>query len=120
MNIDFNVLVGKVFTSIDSSEYEITFHCDDGTSYKMLHYDYCCESVTVESIIGDLNDLIGSPILLAESSTGYTTNDYKFKYEPESYTSTFYKLATVKGYVDIRWFGESNGYYSESVDFVKV
>ena len=37
-----------------------------------------------------------------------------------SVTWTFYEIATNKGRITLRWCGTSNGYYSESVDFVKV
>lgn len=117
--VEFSELKGKVVTEVRSDDSQVVFFTNDGYKYYMYHDQDCCESVYIESIVGDLQDLVGEEILVAEEVTGDTPNDYKFKYEPESYTWTFYKLASRKGYVDIRWLGESNGYYSESVSFVK-
>jgi len=124
--VEIKELLGKVITKIDQSNNELTFLIEDGTKYKMYHEQDCCEDVTIEDINGDLEDLIGSPILQAEEVSDYKPileEDVKKTNEAlewGSCTWTFYKLATIKGYVTIRWFGESNGYYSESVTFAKV
>jgi len=115
--ICFENLKGKVITSIIGAEKEskeIVFKCETGEKYKMYHHQNCCEYVTVEDIIGDIKNLIGSPIRMAEEVSEVDDN------ARESGTWTFYKLATAKGYVTIRWYGESNGSYSERVDFVRV
>lgn len=99
---------------------QITFVTQGGQQFVMYHDQDCCETVSIESISGDLSDLIGTPILLAEESTsgelpeGHPAPD---GFRDDSETWTFYKLATSRGYVDIRWYGSSNGYYSESVNF---
>lgn len=118
---DISVLVGKTLTKcVRQGEYddEIHFHTTDGEHYVMWHHQDCCEHVYIESIEGELSDLVGHPILVAEASS--SNNDPPNNDHDESYTWTFYKLATIKGYVDIRWFGSSNGYYSERADFDKV
>lgn len=112
------VLLGKTLTEVIVSEDNdrITFKTADGESYTMLHYQDCCEHVQVEEVIGDLADLIGSPLVEADevSSEGAPAPEHA-----ESYSWTFYKFGTAKGFVTIRWLGESNGYYSEHVDFCK-
>lgn len=121
MEYEISELIGKTLSSIDKSDEEMVFICTDGTSYKMYHSQDCCESVSIEDVIGDLDDLIGSPILKAsEDSSNEKPKDITRDYEPESETWTFYNLATIKGYVTIRWYGTSNGYYSESVSFEKI
>lgn len=117
-------LVGKTITRIEgkSGDYELRFWTNDGQEYLMHHEQACCETVTLEDVVGDLNDLIGSPIVKAEEAT---SNENPPDAKPEtlewqdSYTWTFYHLATIRGTVTLRWYGESNGYYSEDVELVR-
>lgn len=118
-HVEIKDLLGKVLERIDINNNKdvIDFYCTSGEHYRMLHIQDCCESVTVEDICGEFNDLIGCPIVVAEESSNH--DNPKDEWD-ESYTWTFYKFATVKGYVTIRWYGESNGYYSEEVDFIQI
>lgn len=112
-----NELIGQVLVKIEKEDDQIVFYRSDGRRVKMHHSQDCCESVYIEDIDGDLDDLVGMPIIEAEE----VTSDEKQPGQSDarsddSFTWTFYKLATIKGSVSIRWYGESNGYYSESVD----
>lgn len=115
-------LVGKSLSSIEvnKEKNEIIFLTTEGEKYLMYHEQECCESVFIEDLNGDLHDLVGSPILLAEVVTGEEDIAAVPKADEESFTWTFYKLATVHGYVTIRWYGKSNGHYSEKVSFERV
>ncbi len=114
----FSDLVGKTLTSVEGKVGgdRIIFRTSDGSVYKMYHDPDCCESVLVEDICGDLEDVIGYPIELAEEATN---RDFPWMND-ESYTWTFYRLRSFGNTVVIRWYGTSNGYYSESVSFEKV
>jgi hypothetical protein len=114
---DVSKLVGLTLTKIEKRRDSILFETDGAHQFLMFHDQACCENVTVDDITGDLDDLIGSPILIAEEVTSKKNPDGITKEYQDSFTWTFYKLATAKGSVTIRWYGESNGYYSETVDF---
>ena len=113
---EVDILVGKTMVSVvNRYEEELVFTATDGSVAKLYHSQDCCESVTIEDICGDLEDLVGSPILVAEEVSS-EQKDAGYG----SQTWTFYKFATNKGAVTVRWLGESNGYYSESVDFTVI
>jgi len=122
MDAKFEDLNGKIITSIIGGvgDDEIKITLSDNSVYKMYHVQDCCEDVRVDDIVGDINDLLNSPVTMAEEITSNTNPEGIVIEYQDSFTWTFYKLATIKGYVTIRWYGESNGYYSEDVEFVKV
>lgn len=115
---------GKTFTKVyvkehDGDPYGLIFENDE-FKFTFEHDQDCCEHVYIADIIGDLDDLVGRPVDIIEvvdHDRNVTPAGVKPLEDPDSFTWTFYKFATIKGWVDVRWLGESNGYYSEEVDF---
>lgn len=113
MYVDIEDMLGKIFVSVEKIDDDELVFKTETEIYTFQHDQECCENVEIESIVGDLQDLVGEPLVRAEENS---------KEDPEaceSGTWTFYKFATRKGYVDVRWYGSSNGYYSESVSLKK-
>lgn len=119
---ELSVLIGKTLTSVTNDNKEIVFCCSDGSEYKLFHnpgricleYTLARFGATIDDIDGDFDDLVGSPIIMAEEVSNDTSDE---RYRDEDRVRwTFYKFATVKGYVTVRWFGTSE-YYSSSVEF---
>ena len=119
--IEFNNLVGKEIIKIEGGpgDDEVTFHTSEGEAYRLYHYQECRESVTLYDVDGDLQRLLDSPITIAEEVSGGEDVGPLSGYE-ESFTWTFYKLGTVVDTVTMRWYGSSNGHYSEKVSFGKI
>jgi len=116
---EFEGLLGETITEIVRTDDDetLTFMLADGRRAIMWHEQACCENVYLEDVAGDFDDLLGSPILLAEKVTSKDNPPGTDPGYQESFTWTFYKLATNKGAVTLRWYGASNGCYSEEVSF---
>ena len=126
-NMNFKDIVGLVFKDIrhmESGSNGVVFYEDSGRTFVMQHHQDCCESVYLYDVVGDYLDLIGSQILRAEERTSNDIADDPREPEnrtsEDSFTWTFYEIATISGSVTLRWFGSSNGYYSEGVSFEEL
>lgn len=110
--MDFKDLKGKILINIKTDESFIRYTDNNGNRYQQSHHQDCCESVWLAETIGDLDDLLNTPILVAEKREGGSDRP---GYDIVGWV--FYELRTIKGSVTFRWNDESNGYYSTSVDF---
>lgn len=136
----FEDLLGKTIselTGLDVDSEQVNITTTDGMKFRMWYEHDCCASCSINEIHGDIADLVGSPILLAEKSSSNehtpeflaqkmrekekaeAEGDYYYAGD-ESFTWTFYKLSTIKGSVTIKWYGSSNGFYSESASFEEL
>jgi len=121
----FESLVGETLTSIEGlSQYseEVYFTTASGRRFKMYHSQDCCESVSLEDFEFDAgllqHPIISAVVEVSDEFEGAAPTETE--YGPDSQTYTFYRLASLGGSLYLRWYGSSNGYYSESVTFAEL
>ena len=106
-------MVGKKVLGIYYDEENFQILTDDCV-YAFYHEHSCCERVYLTQVDGISDKIIGSRIVIAEVVTDEKDTEHGH------ITWSFYKIGTNKGMIDFRFQGESNGYYSESVDLIKI
>jgi hypothetical protein len=117
------ILRGETLKSIKGMEVgsdAVIFETVYGRKFQLYHNQDCCESVDINEVIGNPDDLIGCFLSMAEdvSNENFDTPETDNHYDVHEWT--FYKFGTLKGYVTLRWLGTSNGYYSTSVSFMEI
>ena len=117
--ISFQFLKGLTFQSVrlnepivDTPYRTMDFITENGDVYQLFNGNDTCDELGLKDIEGDLDDLIGSPIILAE----VTESDY-IEYTERVWI--FYRLATAKGYVVIRFYTTTDGWYSDDAITVR-
>jgi hypothetical protein len=100
-------------------------------SFDLYHSQDCCESVRLFDVQGDPTTLQLTTLEVKETIVGWNDGTDKPSSWPsdipppsESGTVTLFEIKGTRGsrevVVTLRWLGQSNGYYSESVSFVET
>ena len=111
-------LNGKKILNITGCEFDsvgMYINFTDGSSIHFYHEQDCCESVYIEDVVGNPESHIGAILYGIDEKSNRDSINTDLEYD--SFTWTFYTIRTSKGYLDIRWFGSSNGYYGEGVSY---
>ena len=121
--VEIKDLLNKVLESVEITNVDqdcpgqndcVVFITVDDEIYVMMHMQDCCETVYLESVDNNVDILVGSQILVAEERSNSNEDS------SGSETWSFYLIGTNEGWCNFRWYGSSNGYYSESVELYKI
>ena len=110
--IPFDSLQGSVLLSFEKLDDRVSFITDKG-KFTLISFESWCGNdcdVSLEDIDVDISRLFNEEIVLAEETID--SNDENASY-------SFYKLRTNNDSVTLRFYGRSNGYYSESMSLYK-
>lgn len=115
------MMVGEEVLNLSiNREYDTVKFFFKDVTVTLYHSQDCCECVVIDDVNGDVSDICGQILEVAEVRTSEI--DDTLAEQPEksvwddSNTWTFYTFRTIKGSLDIKFHGSSNGYYSERVD----
>ena len=101
----YSELIGKTIIKVIAKQdiYDFIISLDfifsDNSIYSMYNEEAGTGNdciITLEDVNGDWGSLYDEPLNIAEEVTNKGSDG----------TWTFYKFATIKGYVDLRWYGE--------------
>lgn len=98
--------IGSI-TGLKNGSDKVVIECDYG-KLEFFHEQDCCEHVRLIDCDSTIQ-IHGARMISVEETSQESTEAC------ESGTWTFYNIVTTKGSARMRWLGESNGYYSESV-----
>lgn len=112
-----NIIGAKITDVSQGDEYDflLTISTNKGLTLKFYHEQDCCESVWLEDGFDDLKSMIGKEILDIEYIFNQT--DEPLEDVDDSYTWHYTNIKTIDKDCQLRFFGTSNGFYSEDIDF---
>ncbi len=115
--VEFSVLVGEVLDAvdIDREKDQILLTTQSGRQFLVYHKQKCCETVEIFGQDGSFDKLIGKPLIEARDFAVDTSEE-----AADSQTTTTLVFRVDGETVISRWVGDSNGYYSESVDIEEL
>ncbi len=106
------MIVGATFKSVTvgpgNQPESVVFETEDGRTFQMYHEQDCCEYVYLKKIKGNVDSLIGRPVVKASVD---------YMHRGGGTETTFVIQVEKRGKVQFIWLGVSNGYYGETATF---